>query len=120
MPANGEERKIELIGTSGTPSPTVESKKIPADRDVEDAVPYRISEKISANRNVGDAVPYGKTEKISANRDVGDAVPYGKTEKMSGGSVQIVFFLKNQPVNGISQIIFIMMPAFNPFPNFGG
>ncbi len=86
MPANGEERKIELIGTSGTPSPTVESKKIPADRDVEDAVPYRISEKISANRNVGDAVPYGKTEKISANRDVGDAVPYGKIEKNIGES----------------------------------
>ena len=68
MPANGEERKIELIGTSGTPSPTVKPKKIPADRDVEDAVPY------------------GKIEKISANRDVEDAVPYGKTVKNTGRS----------------------------------
>jgi len=38
MPANGEERKIEPIGTSRTPSPTVKPKKITADRDVGDAV----------------------------------------------------------------------------------
>ena len=74
MPANGEERKIEPIGTSRTPSPAVKSKKIPTDWDVGDAVPYGKIEKISANRDVEDAVPYGKIEKIPADRDVGDAV----------------------------------------------
>ena len=84
MPANGEERKIELIGTSGTPSPTVKSKKY---RQIGTSAPRstrcasqgrrpmhsRIGKIKLANRDVGDAVPYRISEKISVDRDVGDA-----------------------------------------------
>ncbi len=73
MPANGEERKIELIGTSGTPSPTVKSKKIPADRDVGDAVPYGKIEKNTGGPGRQHLVTFGVLRK--------DAVPYGKIEK---------------------------------------